>query len=73
MNLMAFLLLARWLHYFPTERRPQMQLLQKVTLDAGSLEIAQETPGALQNEGKWFILWAGVWIIALAVLLPALI
>ena len=50
-----------------------MQLLQKVTLDAGSLEIAQETPGALQNEGKWFILWAGVWIIALAVLLPALI
>lgn len=50
-----------------------MQLLRRGTLEAGSLEIAQETAGALQDEGKWFILWAGVWIIALAVLLPALI
>jgi hypothetical protein len=50
-----------------------MQLLRKVTLEAGGVEIAQEVSGGLQDEGKWFILWAGVWIIALAVLLPALI
>ncbi|HKT50806.1 MAG TPA: hypothetical protein VJV96_10930 [Candidatus Angelobacter sp.] len=50
-----------------------MQLLPKATLEAGGLEIAQETSGAFQSEGKWFILWAGVWIIALAALLPALI
>ncbi|HEU5413102.1 MAG TPA: hypothetical protein VFW31_05065 [Candidatus Angelobacter sp.] len=49
-----------------------MQLLRRVTLEAGSAEIAQEVSGGLQDEGKWFILWAGVWIIALAVLLPAL-
>ena len=50
-----------------------MQLLRNVTLESGGLEIAQEASGVLQSEGKWFILWAGVWIVALAVLLPALI
>jgi hypothetical protein len=25
------------------------------------------------DEGKWFLVWVGVWIIALAALLPALI
>lgn len=25
------------------------------------------------DEGKWFLVWVGVWVVALAALLPALI
>lgn len=27
----------------------------------------------MQDDGKWFLVWVGVWLIALAFLLPALI
>lgn len=50
-----------------------MQLLSKATIEAKSFEVAQEQCMAPQNEAKWLVLWGGVWIVALAILLPALI
>lgn len=50
-----------------------MQLLSKMTVEAGSFEVAQERCMEPQNEAKWFVVWAGLWIAALAILLPALV
>jgi hypothetical protein len=50
-----------------------MQVPSKATVETAGLEVTDEACGALADEGKGFILWASVWIIALAILLPALI
>jgi hypothetical protein len=50
-----------------------MQLLSGVRIETGVLDMAEEQRASFQNEAKWFVVWAGVWIAALAVLLPALI
>jgi hypothetical protein len=50
-----------------------MQVLSKLTVEAAGFEVTEERCAALPNEAKWFMVWAGVWIVALAVLLPALI
>lgn len=49
-----------------------MQVSRNQTIEIGTMDARAE--GTLtQDEGKWFILWACLWIAALAVLLPALI
>ena len=50
-----------------------MQLLNGVRSETGVLDMAEEQRASFQYEAKWFVVWAGVWIAALAVLLPALI
>jgi hypothetical protein len=50
-----------------------MQLQSKATIRAQSFEVAQEQCASLQNEAKWLVVWAGLWIVALAILLPALL
>lgn len=45
----------------------------KAAIESATFELTGEYSAASQHEAKWFMVWAGVWIIALAVLLPALI
>lgn len=41
----------------------------------GEMAIATSGSGHefSRDEGKWFLVWVGVWVVALAALLPALI
>ena len=65
--------LVRCLHYFLAKGRDNMQLLSGVRSETGALDMAEEQRASFQNEAKWFVVWAGIWIAALALLLPALI
>lgn len=50
-----------------------MQVLGNNAGEAGLCKLGQEEYVLSGNEVKWFVLWACVWIFALALLLPALV
>lgn len=50
-----------------------MQVLGDGAAEAGVCKLNQEECMFSGDEVKWFVLWAGVWIVALALLFPALI
>ena len=50
-----------------------MQVLGNGAADAGICNLDQEEHMLSGDEVKWFVLWACVWILALALLFPALI
>lgn len=50
-----------------------MKVLSKARFETAGFEVTDDASGPLADEGKWFIVWAGAWILALAMLLPALI
>lgn len=50
-----------------------MRVLGNGVADAGVYQVDQQEYVHSGDEEKWFVLWACVWILALALLFPALI
>lgn len=50
-----------------------MQVLGDGAGEAGVCKLDQQEYSLSGDEVKWFVLWACVWILALALLFPALI
>jgi len=50
-----------------------MQVSGNQNIEISTLDAAVPESALTQDEAKWFLVWACVWIAALAVLLPALI
>ncbi|MGE5324556.1 MAG: hypothetical protein ACM3SW_16940 [Actinomycetota bacterium] len=50
-----------------------MQVLGNGAGEAGVCKLDEEQYMFSAGEAKWFVLWACVWILALALLFPALI
>jgi len=50
-----------------------MQLSGNQTVEINTLDPGVSEGALAQDEAKWFVIWACLWIVALALLLPALI
>jgi len=50
-----------------------MQVSGNQTVEISTLDAAVPEGALTQDEAKWFVIWACLWIAALAILLPALI
>jgi hypothetical protein len=50
-----------------------MQVSRDTAIEAAICQFKNREHAVRDEEAMWFLLWMGVWVVALAVLLPSLI